>query len=122
MLSTLRSKAPSGVALTSITATVTVPSAAIGAGGAGGAVAPTLTQGGKATVGQVTLSGTAPDKRSVAAYADRLASAKGLAAPLVSSIGAGSGDVTWSMTVAITSDAMGGRYSAPSATNATGGN
>jgi Tfp pilus assembly protein PilN len=113
MLNTLRAQAPARVTVTSVSATVA-------AGGAGAAV-PTLNPSGKAAVGQVTLSGSAPDKKTVAAYADRLATAKGLAAPLVSSVTSGAGGVTFTMTVIVTADALGGRYATPAKT-ATGGN
>jgi hypothetical protein len=117
MLNTLRSKAPAGVSITSMSASMT-----LGAPTAGGAAAvPTLNQSGKASVGQLTVAGTAPDKKSVAAYADRLAVAHGLAAPLVSNVSTEAGGVHFTMTVILTADALGGRYSTPAPT-APGGN
>ena len=71
-------------------------------------------------VGQLTVSGTAPDKRTVAAYADELATVKGLAAPLVSTVQVQQHGVTFTVTAVSTSDALGGRYAAPT-TSPTGG-
>jgi Tfp pilus assembly protein PilN len=80
--------------------------------------------GSAAGVGTLTLTGTAPDKRTVAAYADQLAKVKGLTAPLISSVQASTRPVTFTISAALTSDAFGGRYtpatSAP-ATSTTGG-
>jgi Tfp pilus assembly protein PilN len=100
LLTTLRQAAPPGVVLDSVSASTTAGA---------GAVAAT----GPAASGQVTLSGSAPDKRTVAGYSDRLAVAKGLATPLISSVTTDPGGVTFTMSVVITSDAFGGRYSGP---------
>jgi Tfp pilus assembly protein PilN len=118
MLTTLRGQAPSGVALTSIGITVNSTSA----GAAAGAAAPApLNESGKEAIGQLTLSGTAPDKRSVAAYADRLATMKGLAAPLISSVSTDTSSAKFSLTAIVTSDALSKRYVAASTPAPTGG-
>jgi Tfp pilus assembly protein PilN len=119
MLTTLRAKAPSGVSITTVTGNINA--AAITAA-VPGAAAAALNQSGKPSVGQLTITGTAPDKKTTAAYADKLGSVKGLTAPLISSITSSASAVTFTVTVVITSDALGGRYSAAApATTTTGG-
>ncbi len=115
MLATLRSKAPSGVSLTTVTGNVvtSVP----------GGTAPastSLNQTGKQSVGTLIVTGTASDKRTVAAYADRLGSVKGLTAPLISNVATDNHQLTFTVNLIITSDALGGRY-APRTVPATGG-
>jgi Tfp pilus assembly protein PilN len=102
LLTTLRQAAPAGVVLDSVSASTTT--------GAGTA---TVATAAPAESGQVSLSGSAPDKRTVAAYSDRLAVAKGFATPLISSVTTDPGGVTFTMSVLITSDAFGGRFSGP---------
>jgi Tfp pilus assembly protein PilN len=119
MLTTLRAKAPAGVEFTSITGTVTAGAAATTTPGADGGL---LNQTGSATVGQLTITGTAPDKRTVAAYADALSTVPGVTAPLIASVQAGARPVTFTITAVITSDALGGKYSTTAASGATGGN
>jgi Tfp pilus assembly protein PilN len=108
MLTTLRSNATGGVAITAVTGTATV-----------GTLPPTsttntgigvLNQTGKQQVGTLTITGTAPDKNSVAAYIDSLTKVPGLAAPYPASVTNTAGKLTFSATVIITSDALGGRY------------
>lgn len=112
LLTTIRAQTPSGVTLSSIAGNV----------GASEAGAPeVLNQSGLAGVGTVSLTGTAPDKKTVAAFADRLAKAKGVAAPFISSVTTADNAVTFSMNVIITSDALGGRFSTSTPTS-TGGN
>jgi Tfp pilus assembly protein PilN len=113
MLTSLRGEEPAGVSLTNVTGTVTSGAGAAAAPGAatGGNLA--LNQTGKLSAGALTISGQAPDKNSVATYADRLARVKGLTGPLITNVTAQPGhSVTFSVTVIITSDALGGRYSA----------
>lgn len=119
MLTTLQAKAPSGVTIDSVAGTVNAGTAT--AGGAAGVPAGTsvLNASGQPAVGTLTVSGTAPDKRTVAAYADQLATVKGLAAPLVSSVAADPSGAKFTIVAVITSDALGGRYAAAPAT--TGG-
>jgi len=119
MINTLRAKAPAGVTLQTISGDVTASAAATAASTS------VLNQTGSASVGDLTLTGTAPDKRTVAAYADALSRIKGIAAPLISSVQAGARPVTFTITAAITSDALGGRYATSDANGAalaTGGN
>jgi Tfp pilus assembly protein PilN len=103
LLTTLRHAAPAGVVLDTVSASTTT---------AAGSATVDAT-GTTAAAGQVSLSGSAPDKRTVAAYSDRLAVAKGLATPLISSVTTDPGGVKFTMSVVITSDAFGGRYSGP---------
>jgi Tfp pilus assembly protein PilN len=109
MLTTVRDKAPAGVTLQSIAGSVT--SASSGPGDV-------LNQTGSASIGELTLNGQAPDKRTVAAYADALSRVSGVTAPLISAVQASTSDVTFTITALITSDALGGRYA--TATDGTG--
>jgi Tfp pilus assembly protein PilN len=117
MLATLRASAKDGVSVTSISASMT--SGAAGTGQAAGGLA-VLNQTGKQAVGTLTITGTAPDKNAVAAYIDTLAKVKGLAAPFPASVTGKTGKLTFSASVLITSDALGGRF-APAATATAGG-
>jgi Tfp pilus assembly protein PilN len=117
MLTTLRAEAPTGVTITSVSGTLTVLAAAA----SGQLDATILNASGKPTVGLLTVSGTAPDKRSVAAYADRLATVPGLTAPLISSVEATAHPITFTVTVVITSDALGGRHAIVTVPTTTGG-
>jgi Tfp pilus assembly protein PilN len=119
MLATLRAKAPAGVALTNVTGSV-------GIGGAPttgtGSNAASLNQSGKQQIGQLSVTGSAPSKNAVAAYADRLATVRGLTAPLISNVTATTGhNVTFIVNVLITADALGGRYSVAAAAPKSGG-
>jgi Tfp pilus assembly protein PilN len=119
MLTTLRAKAPSGVGIDSVDGVLT-SGAGAGAAAPGSAV---LNMSGQPAVGQLTVTGTAPDKRTVAAYSDSLATVKGLTAPLVSSVTAEEKGVKFTISAVITADALGGRYATPTATaGTTGGN
>jgi hypothetical protein len=69
-----------------------------------------LNQSGKLQVGSLTIIGTAPDKNAVAAYIDSLAKVAGLAAPYPASLATTGHTLTFSASVIITSDALGGRY------------
>lgn len=115
LLTTLRDKAPAGVSLDSISGGVSDGSSSTGSAGV-------LNDSGSTSVGQLTITGSAPDKRTVAAYADALSRVKGIAAPLISSVEASSVPVTFTITADITSDALGGKYATSGATAATGGN
>jgi Tfp pilus assembly protein PilN len=122
MLTTLRAKAPNGVTLTNLTGTVTA-----GAASAGVAATPAtggyqvLNQSGRNPVGTLTITGTAPDKNSVAAYADQLTTVKGIASPFISSVTTADHNVSFTVTAIVTSDALSGRYAAPASTK-PGGN
>jgi Tfp pilus assembly protein PilN len=114
MLTTVRAKAPSGIGVDSITGAVST------AGKTGGTTAAgdVLNQTGSASIGQLTIGGTAPDKKSVAAYADALTKVTGLTAPLISTVQTETTGVTFTINALITSDALGGKYAV--ATDGTG--
>ncbi|MFG1608723.1 PilN domain-containing protein [Actinoplanes sp. NPDC049265] len=89
-----------------------------------GAPAPALpSTSGAATVGTITITGTAPDKPSVARYAETLNQVSTLANPYVTSVTQekekGKG-VTFGLTVDVTTRALCGRFTTPCKT--TGGN
>jgi Tfp pilus assembly protein PilN len=111
MLSAVRDKAPAGSSVTSI-------SGDVGAGGSSSAGGSVLNQTGSASVGQLTITGSASDKRTVAAYADALAKVRGLTAPLISGFQSTTTGLTFTITAVITTDAFGGRYA--TATDGTG--
>lgn len=115
LLATLRKSAKGGVTITSVTGTTSSDVVAAARAGAGGLAI--LNQSGKQEIGTLTVSGTAPDKNAVAAYIDTLTKVAGLAAPFPANVIAQGGKVTFSASVIITSDALGGRYATP----ATGG-
>ena len=112
MISSVRGAAPAGLLVQSLTGAITPANVTSGAD--------PLNQTGTASVGTLSVTGTAPDKRTVAAYADALAKVKGLTAPLISAVQASSRPVTFTIMAVITTDALGGRYSTPAP--ATGGN
>jgi Tfp pilus assembly protein PilN len=108
LLATLRKSAPPGMTITNVLGSTTV-GAADTAGGLG-----ILNRTGKPQVGMLTISGTAVDKNSVAAYLDALTKVPGLAAAFPASVTKQGGKMLFAATVIITSDALGGRYSASS--------
>ena len=119
MLASLQAEAPAGVTLTQVSGTITTA-----AGAANGTTTGTtnaLPTTGGTSVGSLTITGTARDKDSVADYTDALAGTKGLSAPFLNSVTAGEHDVTFNLTVPITSAALGGRWT-PTAGQHTGGN
>jgi hypothetical protein len=76
---------------------------------------------GAAKIGMLTITGTAPDKPSVARYVDTLGTLSTVANPFVTSVAKGSeGDYTFSLTVDVTADALCGRFTTKCKT--TGGN
>jgi Tfp pilus assembly protein PilN len=124
MLGTLRSVAPDGVRVTNVTGSLTAPGIpGITSSGLTPAQlgANALNQTGRLTIGELQVSGTAGTKNAVAAYADKLATVRGLTAPIVTDVTATSGAVTFTVNVLVTSDALGGRFSTASAAPTTGG-
>lgn len=116
MLAALRQTAGAGVQLTGVTASIQPTTTAAGTSGGGLGV---FNQTGKQAVGTLTLSGSAQDKNTVAAFVDRLTKVRGLAAAFPASVSGDKGTATFTVDVIITSDAFGGRYSANS--TSTGG-
>ena len=96
----------------------TLPNAEAGNGSSSAATLPSTSK--SDTVAAVIITGTAPDKEAVAAYVDALGEEDELANPYVTSVTANKGDVTFSLTVDITRDALCGRFGTPC--KSTGGN
>jgi hypothetical protein len=118
MLTTLRTVAPARVEVNGIAGTVTVTGAGLpGAAPVGPSI---LNNTDSPGVGQLTITGSALDKRTIAAYADALTRVKGLAGPLITNV-SGTRPITFTIAVVITSDALGGRYSSVVTTPTTTG-
>lgn len=111
LLAVLRKGAGGGVRITSVTGTTTFGGGGVPADTGGTAI---FNQTGKQQVGTLTIAGTAPDKNAVAAYIDTLTKIPGLTAAFPASVTGLSGKVIFAASVIITSDALGGRYSATS--------
>lgn len=98
------------VVVTGVTGTVIDPTT-------GTVTAPTglalLNNSGKTAVGTLTITGTSHDKRSLAAFVDRLSSVRGMTVPLPASITATQTPLTYSISALITVDALGGRFTQP---------
>jgi Tfp pilus assembly protein PilN len=118
MLTTLSAKAPAGVHLTTVTGKIVTATSTKNGTSISSSV---LNQTGKLSVGTLSVTGTASDKRSVAAYADRLATVKGLTAPLITNVAADNHTVTFTVDLIVTTDAFGGRYAVSPTTTSTGG-
>ena len=109
LLATLRRSAGGGVSISGVNGLISVGAAnALQTGTSGGLGV--LNQTGKQQVGTLTITGTATDKNSVAAYVDTLAKVRGLTAPLPASLTGSNGKLSFAVNVVITSDALGGRY------------
>src|SRR4051794_32349863 len=123
MLTTIRSQAPNGVRLTGINASVSagIPGAANVGGISSLGTGAVLNASGRQAVGQVVISGTAGTKSAVAAYVDKLGTVAGLTAPLPTAVTTTGGSVSFTITVLITSDALGGRYAVTAPAAPTGG-
>jgi Tfp pilus assembly protein PilN len=107
MLATLDRHAPHGTTITAVTASITQ-----GVPGALPATTPTadpLNASGT-SIGTLTISGTAPDKASVATYLTALGRLPQLAAPLLTGTTSQGGSTTFSITADVTPRALGGRF------------
>lgn len=109
MLAMLKANATGGIKLDGISATMTAGGASTGSASGFGGLS-VLNQSGKQQVGTLTITGTAPDKNSIAAFIDRLSKLKGLAAPFPANVAGDKGALSFTANVIITSDALGGRY------------
>jgi Tfp pilus assembly protein PilN len=70
-----------------------------------------LNNSGQQIVGTLTISGNTPDYRSVASFVDTLSTLKGLAVVDPATVSGGAhGEYTFSVTVSLTTDALGGRF------------
>jgi Tfp pilus assembly protein PilN len=111
MLATLRAQGGKDVDVTGVTGTITSGAASAAGGTTGSADGiDVLNQTGKQQVGTLTITGTAHDKNSVAAFVDRLGKVTGLASPLPTSLTTANGTMTFTINVVVTTDALGGRY------------
>ena len=106
----------SGVSVLSVTGTLKT-----GAPGAQTNANETLPSRSKArTIGTLTITGTAPDKPSIAGYVDALGHLPILANPYLTNAAQSTNDVTFSVNVDITDKALCGRFTAKCTTS--GGN
>jgi Tfp pilus assembly protein PilN len=117
VLGNLRTHAPHGITLTTVNATMS------GAGGTSSSTAQTTLNGtGQPTVGAVSIAGVATTKTSVAAYADSLNRIPGLTGALITSVTTVNHSVNFTVTAALTSGVLGGRYVPAAPAAHTGGN
>lgn len=115
MLVTLRSVAPKGVVLTNVIATIPSKVAVSSAQASSPQANPlgVLNQSGRQPIGIVAITGTASDKKSVAAYVDKLSTVQGLTAPYPANVAISPTSTkifVFTVNVIITTDALGGRY------------
>ena len=117
LLDTLRSTGESsGVTVDGISGSLNDPEA--GTGTEAGSLPSTS---GAAKVGMLTITGSAPDKPSVARYVDTLSTLSTVANPFVTSVAKGSeGDYTFTLTADVTAEALCGRFTTKC--KSTGGN
>jgi|SRR5579859_1547701 len=108
LLDGLRHTAPKGVNVGTISATLV--SGSQGASSTGGGLG-VLNSSGKGSIGTLTMSGSASDKASVAAYVEALPGVTGVAAAFPESVQGSGSSYTWTITAILTTDALGGRYS-----------
>jgi hypothetical protein len=101
---------PKGVRLSSVTGTLSDGTTCTCASLKGGLQV--LNQTGRKQIGSMSLVGNAPDKNTVAAYLDFIAKVPGLAVPYPTTVADSTTGVTWSATVILTADLLGGRYTA----------
>lgn len=116
LITTLR-KAPSGISLTSAAMNVTTGTAQTStsttvAQNAGNNV---LNQTGKQSIGTLTITGQANDKNTIASYVDYLNSVPGFTAAFPSSVSLSSKTYEFTISVIVTTDLLGGRYSTTNA-------
>jgi hypothetical protein len=113
LLASLQTAAPSNVELTGVSGSL----AAKTTGGATSAGTSSSLPTGTAvkSIGTLTVSGSAPNKPTVAAYVDALGKVPGLGSPLLTSANTQNGVVLFSIRLDITDAALGGRYTSKSA-------
>jgi Tfp pilus assembly protein PilN len=108
LLDTLRNTADrSGVTVDGINGLLNDPAA--GQGTTGATALPSTS--GSATIGTLTITGTAPDKPTVAKYVDALGTLSTVANPYVTSVAKNkTAEFTFSLSVDVTSEALCGRF------------
>jgi Tfp pilus assembly protein PilN len=111
LLDTLRRTAPSGLQVTSVAGQIDDPSSA---GGAPDTVTG-LTTTTDAVVGSLTVSGSAPNYRSVAGYVVALAGTKGFTGVNPATVTSAGHRLTFTVTLSLTSGILTARYEPPSA-------
>lgn len=110
LIASVRAKAGPGIHVTTVTGSVAPGSASNGVG------LGVLNNTGQLAVGTLTVTGTATDSKSVAAFVDGLAVTKGLASPIPANVAGVKGSVAFTINLLLTSDALGGRFTPTSAT------
>jgi Tfp pilus assembly protein PilN len=93
---------------------ITAVSGALSSSTSGTGTAPSdrlPTTGGKKIIGTLTVTGEAPDKNSVARYVDALGNVALFANPYLTNAAEATGTVQFSLSLDITADALGGRFS-----------
>jgi Tfp pilus assembly protein PilN len=107
LLTSLQKATPKGVAVKSVTGALDTEDATKGAGD---------------VIGSITLTGTAPTKKDVAAYVDTLGGVTGLANPFPSDVTQSEDGLDFTIRIDITKASLGGRFTSPSAApSASGG-
>jgi hypothetical protein len=112
MYATVRSDAPAGVGITSISAQITTATAGATATPGTGGTPPygALISTGQTTIGTLTVVGTANSEDQVAAYADRLGTQTGVVNAVIQNYDGTSRPYTFTIAAILTTDALGGRY------------
>jgi Tfp pilus assembly protein PilN len=105
LINRLQKQAHGDVVITGVSGSVIDPTSGTGPSGLA-----LLNDTGKTVVGTLTITGNSHDKRSLAAFVDRLASVRGMTVPLPASITAEQSPLTYSISALITADALGGRF------------
>ena len=111
LLGVLRARAPQGIEVTAVNGTLSIgtQNSADKSGGLS-----VLNESGKQSVGSLTVTGNASDKNVIAAYVESLGKIPGLAAPFPASVTDGQAGLTFTANVILTTEILGGRYSAQS--------
>jgi hypothetical protein len=111
LMTRIEAEAQGDVQVTGVNGSVTDSTQPAPSGPGGGLQV--LNDSGKPVVGTLTISGEAKDKRSLAAFVDRLDSVRGITVPLPASVAGEQGKLTFSINTLIVSDALGGRFTHP---------
>ena len=110
LIDKFNASAPNGVRITSLSGLISSPTAAATAS------ANPLTAPGVSTIGTITIAGTAPDSTAVGKFVNALTLVPGLTDPVPTSIAGGKGAYQFSVTVGVTTAALGGRYASSTPT------
>jgi len=121
LIGTLRADAPGGVDLTTIGGKVGTSAGAAAGAAAGGKTVQLPDHSGHKLVGQLTMTGTAPNKAAVAAYSDALDKVTGLTRVLVTSTTLADGSETFTVQADLTDQILAGRFT-PTTSTGSGAN